>query len=709
MLKTKYLMMLLLAVMQAGAADQAAVNIELLLHKSPQAALEAMDAYWPEQTVELDNFEKALLKMYVLSKNSEAEQALALHAQFAGLDGLTTEQEALLVARELELLRAGKIETGFKQATARAESLIAELSQSDSESAGRPLQMLNQQLGFNLYYQAKFEQAEPYFLAALSQINPDNIVGRSKILNTIGVINAQQAKLAQGAQYMLDAIKLLENNGLEVTADRYRNLGSLYFLLNDFEQSIEYSLKSLAMTPEATPAVASTYNNLATAYVKIGENEMAIEAFEKSIKISTDLGSTTSTARLNLGELYNLTGQYEKALEQHELSASELDDIENAEIRGVSLKSRADVYANMGQHQKAIDFYEQAYLKFQESDLTHERIKLYPKMVEVLVKVGNFRRAYEMMVEYKALEDEINSVAAKKELNEILTSFDVEKKERALIESELALEKQQASIELLNSQSAFEQRIRLLMYVLLAALAIVLLLVFRSLRYRGKVNQILLTNNARIEQQHLQLSELNEKLKKQAENDNLTGLKNRRYVTQLIAETMAKQDTVKNNWCLIMLDIDDFKQINDQYGHQRGDEVLKQFAQVMQDTAAEKDVVARWGGEEFLWLAVIDELDQGPQKCQRLQDNLANNHWFREGNKQVTCSIGFSSFPLVSLNFEDWEAALALADHGLYQVKNTGKDSWYGFELMDAEISYDKLSDIDGLVQSRQLKTISKP
>ncbi len=702
MIKTKCLIILLLAVMNVGASTQAVEKIQVLLDKNPKEALQAMNAYWPEQTVDLASFEKGQLKMYVLSRNGEAEQALALHAQFERLEGLTTEQKAILVARELELLRAGKIEIGLTEATERAESLIAELSQSASESPGRALNMLNQQLGFNLYYQAQFSQAEPYFLAALSHMRLDNVVGRSKLLNTIGVVYAQQAKLAQGAKFMLDSIKLLEDNSLEVTQDRYRNLGSLFFLLKDFEQSVEYSRKSLAVSSDPTSAVASTYSNLASAYIEIGEIDLAIEALEKSIKINTDLGATTSTARLNLGELYNKMGKYEKALEQLNLSASELDDLENSEFRGVSFKSRADVYANMGQHQNAIDLYEQAYLRFQESDLKHERIKLYPKMVEALVVVGNFRRAFEMMVEFKALEDEINSVAATKELNEILTSYEVEKKE-------LALEKQQASIELLNSQNAFEQRIRVLMYVLLAALAVVLLLVFRSLRYRGKVNQILLTNNTRIEKQHLQLSELNEKLKNQAENDNLTGLKNRRYVTQLISDSIARKASLKNSWCLMMLDIDDFKQINDQYGHQRGDEVLKQFAQTMQDTAAEKDVVARWGGEEFLWLAAIDELAQGPQKCQQLQDNLANNHWFREDNKQVTCSIGFSSFPLVALSFEDWEAAVALADYGLYQVKNSGKDSWYGFELVDTDISYDKLSDIDGLVNSKRLRTLSKP
>lgn len=688
---------------------QSTIEIELLLDTNPAEALSALNKLWPDQKVNLENFDIELLRLFVLSKNEETEQALSLLNELESLTGLTQQQKGLLLARKIDALRKAKVDEGMPEAIQKAESMILELQQYTTPgTTDKALNWLNQQLGFNLYYKAQFSQAEPFFLNALSYMSPDNVTGRSKLLNTIGVVYAQQANMSQGAKYMMDSVNLLEENGLTVTPDRYRNLGSLYFLLKDFEQSIEFSLKALINTPDENSAKASIYSNIAAAYIEMGKNDLAIEALQKSISINTKLGETTSTARNNLGYLYNQLGEYEKALEQLNISASELDDIENAELKGVSFKSRADVYANMGQHQTAVELYEQAYIKFQETDLKPKRIELYPKMVEALVKTENYPRAYEMMVEYKELEDEINGVTATKELNEILTSYEVEKKERELVESELEREKQQANIELLKNEKAFEQKIRLLMYVLLTVLAVVLLLVFRTLRYRGKVNQILLTNNARIEKQHLQLSDLNEKLKIQAENDNLTGLKNRRYVTQLIAETLVKQDTLKNSWCVMMIDIDDFKQINDRYGHQRGDEILKQFAAIMNENAGVNDVVARWGGEEFLWLSVIDETDQASEKCQRLQDHLADHNWFREDSQTVTCSIGFSSFPLVALTFEDWEAALSLADHGLYQVKNTTKNSWYGFELVADEISYDHLNDIDRMVKARQLRTIVK-
>lgn len=690
--------------------EEAAINeIKQLLDTNPAEALSVLEKHWPDQEVNLDHLENGLLKVLVLSKNNETEQALSLLHEYEALSGLDLQQQGLLVARKIEVLRGGKIKEGVSALNQKAESILSNLQEKTAPGTpDKALSWLNQQLGYDFYYQAQFSQAEPYFLTALTHMDPDNVVGRSKLLNTIGVVYAQQANMGQGAKYMLDSIKLLEDHDLTVTPDRYRNLGSLYFLLKDFNKSLAFSQKAADGTPDTVAAKASIFNNMAAAYIELGENDLAIEKMQQAITINMDLGVTTSSVRNNLGYLYNQTGEYEKALEQLNMSASELDDVENAELKGVSFKSRADVYANMGNYQKAVEFYEEAYLRFKETDLKPKRIELYPKMVEALVKIDSFRRAYEMMVEYKTLEDEINSVTATRELNEILTSYEVEKKERALIESELAREKQQANIELLKREQVFEERIRLLMYVLMVALVIVLLLVFRSFRYRGKVNEILLTNNARIEKQHFQLSDLNEKLKKQAENDNLTGLKNRRYVTQLIAQTMLNQDALKNKWCVMMIDIDDFKQINDQYGHQRGDEILKQFAEILQKTANENDVVARWGGEEFLWLSILDGTSLAPEKCQQLHDNLAKTNWFREDSENVTCSIGFSTFPLVSLCFEDWEAALSLADHGLYQVKNTTKNSWYGFELVADDISYDNLSDIDGLVKARQLKTISK-
>ena len=118
--------------------------------------------------------------------------------------------------------------------------------------------------------------------------------------------------------------------------------------------------------------------------------------------------------------------------------------------------------------------------------------------------------------------------------------------------------------------------------------------------------------------------------------------------------------------------------------------------------------MARWGGEEFLWLTEIDSLTQGAERCDAFQAALAKESWFRGNEQQVTCSMGFSSFPLVNLSFEDWEAALKLADYALYQAKHAGKNSWYGFKVIDHHLNYSDINDVEDLLKGNRLSLLSK-
>jgi len=101
----------------------------------------------------------------------------------------------------------------------------------------------------------------------------------------------------------------------------------------------------------------------------------------------------------------------------------------------------------------------------------------------------------------------------------------------------------------------------------LSGLIIILFLIIRSWRFRGKVNQVLLDKNNRIREQHSQLEVLNSMLKDQSEIDILTGLKNRRFITQFIAEQTSKPNN-QNRYYLVIMDVDNFKNVNDTFGHQ---------------------------------------------------------------------------------------------------------------------------------------------
>ena len=705
----KWSLLLCLFVSTWVAANQrTAGEIQAMIAKQPEAALAAARSYWQDRSIEVENLDAGLLLVNALLAEKQYSEAELLLEQFLQLSELSQQQRAVLLAKQLTLFRESKSTDDHSDAIKNAEDLLAELLKSEPEGPSEAIYALSRSLGLKYYFEGAFDRAEPLFQTVMKFVGDEQHQQKSDALNTYGVIKAQQADLPAAAEYMVKSLQVLEQNDLTITPMRYQNLGSLYFMLKDWDKSIVYSQQALALQDEENATTASLYSNLGAAYVEKGELELATTQLNKSIAISENLGTSTASAHNNLGYIYNQMGAHDKALSHLNQSKAEYIKSGNEQMLSLNHKSIGDVYLNMQDPQQALSHYEQSLALHEKHDFKSKRLELYPKMVSALEQVGDYRRAYELMVTYKALSDEINSVEATKKVNELLAGFEVEKKEQALAASEAIRLRQSENIALLEHKQNVEEKIRFLMLLLVVGLILILLLVWRSWRFRGKANQLLLDKNQRIESQRNQLESLNQQLKSQTEVDAMTGLKNRRFVTEMVAMEAAKKSRAAKQWCLIIIDLDDFKQINDQYGHHRGDEVLIQFGQCLMNQKGPNDVVARWGGEEFLWLAEIQSVSAGAEKCNEFQQALDSESWFRGNETRVTCSMGFSAFPLLDLNFEDWEAALKLADYALYHAKKAGKNQWFGFKTVDPNLNYSDINEVDLLIESQRLQLFSK-
>ncbi len=154
----------------------------------------------------------------------------------------------------------------------------------------------------------------------------------------------------------------------------------------------------------------------------------------------------------------------------------------------------------------------------------------------------------------------------------------------------------------------------------------------------------------------LQLSGRNERLAESASTDLLTGLPNRRMLDRALARLSA-DDTV------IMLDLDHFKQINDNFGHAAGDEVLRAFGRVLRGTVRGRDTVGRFGGEEFL--IVLAPPGGADAFLRRLRAE-----WLTERPFPVTFSAG------IVASAGDPDETVSLADQALYRAKEAGRDQW---------------------------------
>lgn len=175
-----------------------------------------------------------------------------------------------------------------------------------------------------------------------------------------------------------------------------------------------------------------------------------------------------------------------------------------------------------------------------------------------------------------------------------------------------------------------------------------------------------ITQKRRIEMQQKQLEQM-------AYYDSLTDLPNRRLFEKLIEQELASMHRHGHESVVIMLDIDDFKSINDTYGHPVGDEILRQLAHLLNSNIRKYDTVCRFGGEEFIILMPKTSLEGGAVFAERLR-KLIMEEKFIVGSitLQITCSFGVS---LLSVNDgQDSENYYFLADKSLYVAKHSGKN-----------------------------------
>lgn len=165
----------------------------------------------------------------------------------------------------------------------------------------------------------------------------------------------------------------------------------------------------------------------------------------------------------------------------------------------------------------------------------------------------------------------------------------------------------------------------------------------------------------------------NQRLEQLAVTDGLTGLYNHRHVMERFQEEFNRAVRYGSPLSVTMLDVDDFKQVNDTHGHLQGDIILREIAACMRASVRTNDIVARYGGEEFIVIQPETELTGAQSEAERLRENIAQNLFTGlPSGERITVSIGVASFNLESMPRSN--DLLGAADLALYRAKNSGKN-----------------------------------
>ena len=227
----------------------------------------------------------------------------------------------------------------------------------------------------------------------------------------------------------------------------------------------------------------------------------------------------------------------------------------------------------------------------------------------------------------------------------------------------------------------------------------------REEEYSHRLEKEVEARTEQLSDRNQQLRLLNQALQESSLSDPLTGLRNRRFVFEEVTrdldvarrriddqqQGLDQKDAV--DLIFMMIDLDNFKPINDTYGHAAGDEMLLQVRDVLLQTCRRSDFVIRWGGDEFLVIAKQARQAESEALAERIRRTVAETN-FALGDGQIvrtTCSIGFAAYPLFKAQLDEssLDQIIALSDNLMYEAKRK-RNAWAGmFNPNEASTSFE--------------------
>jgi diguanylate cyclase (GGDEF)-like protein len=203
----------------------------------------------------------------------------------------------------------------------------------------------------------------------------------------------------------------------------------------------------------------------------------------------------------------------------------------------------------------------------------------------------------------------------------------------------------------------------------------------REARYAQRLERDVRDRTVQLAERNEELERVNRQLKEASVTDPLTGLGNRRYLRDAVA-TLTKSPEESPTLALLIVDLDHLKPVNDIHGHEAGDQILIQVAEILRRNCRTSDFIARWGGDEFVIVYRDEDLSGAEILAERIRSRVAKQIFRLADGKaaRTSCSIGFSRYPFVheAPHLLPWEQCLAVADAALYHAKKQ-RNGWFGW------------------------------
>lgn len=390
----------------------------------------------------------------------------------------------------------------------------------------------------------------------------------------------------------------------------------------------------------------------------------------------------------NLGSVYIEQKNYPAAMSILQQALSEaiaLNDQENVNLIGFNL-GYLEVLA--GNAQQGLTKMHEAFAYYQQRDSKTELEDLLGWFAKAYKALQDYPKLAETLEWQMQLREDIAAAASEKITRDLLSRYELKSQTQQIT----ILQQQNDLQDELIKNKQLQQTITLLFGLIMLFAAFMLINLYRKVR---KTNR--------------RLKEVNKQLEFQSLRDPLTGLLNRRALQEHMAKRHAASDPTPCS--LLLLDIDFFKQINDNFGHAAGDAVLIEISRRLSTLVTDNELLIRWGGEEFLMLlnrATAGEIDNLCQTLLKDVSQLAVTYEGRDIN--VTISGGFINLPFAKVPESqfNWEKVLQVADMALYLSKVNGRNQINlidGLNVPFTEVEPHLQSDLNGAVRENMVKS----
>lgn len=503
------------------------------------------------------------------------------------------------------------------------------------------------------------EQMEAAYAIARQIDDEERLAAISEML---GFYHLQKANMVSSYNYIAEAGAIFDaGEDRESQINNKLSMSQVLAQMGLFKESVRY----LTIAIEHYKSQENHYS-LTIAYEMMGfimasqkDYDAAYAFFDDAIAESIKGGvpHLKATTMVMKARIYEKWGQYEKGLALIESLEKEMGDESYLSNPVMLLVTKAELLMGLGRLSESITLIEEVedYLaqdgslrvRMAELDVRHARARYKELSGASKAAVVAYRSHIELLKTLLMRRSEAY-------LTEITMQHEADK--RAAEHIRLTHEKEKNKLILSYSE---KERSRQVIFATLSILLCIGLLVFLYLQVRSRRRLAFL-----------------------ASHDSLTEALNRRAIMLLGDKIKAKHRNI--NYSVILLDIDKFKSINDKFGHDVGDGVLRAFSKVCGEAVRIHDHFGRFGGEEFVAVLPATNKEDALLVAQRIKSSLAAFNWERAGvSYPVTASIGVATASCVSQPQPSFSSTLNQADQAMYYVKKNGRDNVCHFDDID--------------------------